>query len=217
MIRVLAAVALAGAVSGAAPPEAVPGPGGGRVVLGGVPITGIAGTIRSQKVDGATLALGLDGGEVRISPWPGGEGAPRLVGQWLAAKVSPDPGGPSRRLELGPVGGPPRWVVGTSLREGAPVVGHDRLGRARARDGGGAEVPVLEDGAVVARLAPGGAAVLRDGKTRWCIRVLSIGMPPSRPTRGPEQADGQEEPRVDLLAIRMRSAKEPCRGAVSAR
>jgi hypothetical protein len=74
-------------------------------------------------------------------------------------------------------------------------------------------LPILRGGVEIARLPAGGAAVLREGKARWCLRIVSVSLPP--PPR-PGTANEFEEPRVDVYAGRLTGKQERCDATVGA-
>jgi hypothetical protein len=173
----------------------------------GVPISGTSGTVTRQITSGREVTLVLDSGEIRIARWPDPAGPPELEGMWLAATVRSHPEGPSRRVEIGPKDGSARWVLGTSFRPGAQLVAGASLGTPVADGAGIVGLPILQGGVEIARLPAGGATVLREGKARWCLRIVAVSLP--RPPR-PGAANEFQEPRVDVYARRLTGKQERC-------
>ncbi len=184
-----------------------PGPGGGPLETTGVPVSGATGTVRRQVTAGKEVTLVLDSAEIRIARWPDPAGPPELEGMSLTATVRLHPEGPSRRIEIGPEEGPARWVLGTNFRPGALLVAGASLGTPAADPAGAPRLPILQRGKEIARLPAGGAMVLRDGKVRWCLRIVAVSLP--RPPRTGIANDFQE-PRVDVFARRLPGKSERC-------
>jgi hypothetical protein len=185
----------------------VPVASGSPLDVTGVPVTGAAGLVRRQLASGSGVVLVLDAAEIGISPWPGTLPPARLEGLSLRALTHLHPEGPSYRIELGPEGSAPRWVIGSRVRPPTGTIDGWSLGRPVTREDGDPRVPVLRAGREVALLRTGESTLLRSTKGSWCLRILALAMPgPSEPGI----SDGPRESRVDFLVQRLRRTADRC-------
>jgi hypothetical protein len=180
------------------------------VAVTGVPAEGVHGTVKTQAARGDGIVLGVNGVEIRITPWPEPGTPPELVGMTLVARPFAHPEGPAQRIELGPAKGPVRWTIGSGTYPMSGVVDRFTLGRPAAEKPGDARVPILDKGKVLAHLGAGGAMVLRDGNARWCLRILAVSIP-SPPPPGVDAVDAPREARIDFVVRRQQRKSESCR------
>jgi hypothetical protein len=214
VIGALLATLVLGA-AGAPPPP--PATAGGGVAVTGVGSAGVSGTVRTQSASGGGVVLGVNGAEVRVTPWPEPGKPPRLVGLSLVATVDRRPEGPEYRVELGPEKGPVRWVIGSGTYGRSNLASRFSLGAPAVETPDEPRVPVLDQDRILTRLGAGAATVLADGKARWCLRIVSVTIPKPRPGGGPEIADAPTQSRVDFVLRRLQGKKEGCSAATGGR